>query len=294
MPTERDTSTSRWHSQQRRRTSLEGDTDKDRGRHSHRSHSPSRLRSQPSVSSQPPEPPPPSEPSQSSLPTHPSQPPYHSQPVFPLPFNMSPPYPMYMPPSAFPYLPPQMHYMPQMQGSPDHADVGGCAMTCSTQGGQNSPNMGGQVAASSMTSSRTAMGLQMIPQKLKSVSFEGNTNSKTVATTTTACNPVNTSAMDNSSPRPEGSTASTIVPTRLHVLGTQQGLSGSREQNRQISLLLAELDAAKDLNVKVSRCLSLACLCYIVVCGSVCPTIHPSVCPSVCSLISLPVSHVWG
>ena len=159
---------------------------------------------------------------------------------------MSPPYPMYMPSPAFPYLPPQMYYMPQMQGGPDHPEGGDSAGI-----GQGCANMEGQVMtpATTQSSIRNIAGMQM-----KNVAFLGNTNLKTLTTPTTASNPGNPSATIASSPRPGGSTDQT-VPTQLHVLGTQQGQTGSREQNRQISLLLAELDAARDLNVKVSSSL---------------------------------------
>ena len=127
-----------------------------------------------------------------------------------------------------------------MQGGPDHPEGGDSAGI-----GQGYANMEGQVMtpATTQSSVRNIAGMQM-----KNVSFLGNTNLKT------ASNPGNPSATIASSPRPGGSTDQT-VPTQLHVLGTQQGQNGSREQNRQISLLLAELDAARDLNVKVNTSL---------------------------------------
>ena len=133
-----------------------------------------------------------------------------------------------------------------MQAGPDHPEGGDSAGI-----GQGCANMEGQVMtpATTQSSVRNIAGMEM-----KNVAFLGNTNLKTLTTPTTASNPGNPSATIASSPGPGGSTDQT-VPTQLHVLGTQQGQNGSREQNRQISLLLAELDAARDLNVKVSSSL---------------------------------------
>ena len=237
MLTERDPSTSRWRSRQQRSATFECDIALRRDRCGHRSHSPPRVS------------PPPSEPSQSTPPSHPAHLPYPSQQGFLSPYNMSPPYPVYMPSPAFPYLPPQMLYMPPMQGSTHHDH----AMTGSTPHAQSYPNTENTVTTP-VTSQNTA-GLQTKPHRITSVSFAEKMNSNIAITpsqvTAEANIPNNIPASTTRSPSPGDNTTS---PSSTLLSPRRQESSGSREQNRQISLLLAELDAAKELNVKVIIC----------------------------------------
>ena len=247
---ERDSSTSRWRSRQQRSATFECDVALRHDRCGHRSHSPPRIGS------------PPSEPSQSIHPSHPSHLPCHSQQAFLSPFNMSPPYPVYMPSPAFPYLPPQMLYMPPMPGSAHHPGHDH-AMTGSTPHTQNYPNIeNNAVTTTGVTSQNTAV-LQTKPHRVASVSFAEKMNSNIVTApsqvTVVANIPNNISTSTARSPMPGDNTVPTTSSLSTTLSTRLQESSGSREQNRQISLLLTELDAAKELNVKV-KIMSLVCL----------------------------------
>lgn len=153
----------------------------------------------------------------------------------------SPPYPGYMPPMYT--VPHPMMYAPQGAVSPNGAPIAqstpmGVAMQPNMQAvamqpmmmSPNIPLVANQGSASGLASANQN-GANVTP------AVYGSTAGQSVNSTNLSGVGLGASSLSKSTPD-------------LYAASLKEA-SASREQNRQISLLLAELDAAKDLNKKV-------------------------------------------